>query len=239
MNMPTHNESVHARVMDAIRHGKVQMRPRWHFVLMSALSILGVCIVALTLLYASSLVFFVLRESGVWFAPSFGMRGWFDLLRMVPWLLLGFVLVFLLVLELLVRRYAFVYKKPLVVSALSIVALVVVGGFLLAQTPLHPQLMREARRGGLPQPFSAMYAPPPAPPDVYHGRITSLTPDGFELFDEGTDSTTSVVLTPHTRLPYGSAFKVGDPVIVIGDMASGTVRAFGVRGIDDYPGPQQ
>lgn len=232
------NESIHTSVMDAIRAGKVRMRPRWHFVLLSVLSVTGVIVVFLSLLYATSLVLFLLRDSGVWFAPSFGMRGWFDLLRTVPWLLVLFVLGFIFVLELLVRRYAFVYKKPLLTSALSILALVFVGGFLVAQTPLHYQLMRGAKHGEFPPPMDMMYHVPP-PADVFHGRIVTTRANGFDIFDEGGAGTTSIILTQQTRLPYGGAFRVGQRVVVVGDMASGTVCAFGVRAIDDYPDPGQ
>src|SRR5665213_3408185 len=116
--------SVRQGVMDAIKKGNVQMRPRWHFVLVSTLAALGVFIVLLSLHYIVSLSVFLLRDNGAWFAPSFGGRGWFSLLHSVPWLLILFIIVFIGVLEVLVRRYRFVYRKPLLLSVAIILALI-------------------------------------------------------------------------------------------------------------------
>ena len=103
-------------VMDAIKKRNIHMRPRWHFVLVSALAALGVFIVLLALLYIVSLSVFFLRDNGTWFATSFGGRGWFSLLHSVPWLLIFFSIIFIAILEVLVQRYSFVYPQaaPLV-----------------------------------------------------------------------------------------------------------------------------
>lgn len=226
-------------IMKAIRAGEIRMRPRWHFLLLSALSIIGAFIVFLTLLYVASLGIFFLRDSGVLFAPSFGLRGWFSLAHSLPWLLIGFLFVFVVILELLVRKFAFVYKKPLLTSVLGIITLILVGGFFIAQTPLHHTVMVSVRRGELPPPVGAIYGVPvrmPRPDDVYHGRILSIAHGGFIIVDEDGAGTTSVVVTPQTRLPYGEDFATGTRVMIVGDaVATGTVRAFGVREIDEYP----
>jgi len=231
-------KSVGEDVMKAIRAGQVHMRPRWHFLLLSALSITGAFIVFLTLLYVTSLGLFFLRDSGAWYAPSFGVRGWFSLLHSLPWLLILFVAIFIVILELLVRRYTLVYKKPLVISVIAILAIVFLGGLAIAQTPFHRTLMLTARAGGLPLGLTQMYGHPlrmPPASDMYHGEIISLMPNGFLLSDED-NGTTTVLLTPDTRLPYGEDFTVGERVVVVGDAAAtGTIRAFGVREIDEYP----
>jgi hypothetical protein len=237
MNTNNHSNehSVRTDVMDAIRKGRIQMRPRWHFVLLSALTIVGVFIVFLTLLYVTSLTVFFLRDSGVWFAPAFGLRGWWVLLRRIPWLLVLFIAAFIAVLEILVRRYAFVYRKPLLASVLVILALVFLGGFAIEQTPFHPELDLSARRGQLPPPFGMVYRGPlrmPRPDDSYHGEIVNLTQNGFVIFDEDDAGTTTVVVTPGTRFPYGADFSPGQRVIVVGDrIATGTVQAFGISEI--------
>lgn len=223
--------------MDAIRKGKVHMRPRWHFFLLSALAATGTLILLLGLFYIASLSVFFLRDNGVLFAPSFGMRGWFSLMRSIPWLLVLLAIPFVVLLEILVRRYAFVYRKPLLVPLLGIVFLVALGGYVIAQTSFHRQMQFFARHNELPAPLGAAYGSamrPPPPPDAYYGAISSLTPDGFTLFDEDHDSTTTVVVTAQTRLPYGADFKVGERVFVMGDAVStGTIQAFGVREADE------
>jgi len=238
-----HPHEIGEGVMKAIREGQVHMRPRWHFLLISALSVTGACIVLLTLLYVTSLGFFFLRDSGAWYAPSFGGRGWFGLLYSLPWILIVFVLIFILILEMLVRRYTFVYKKPLLISVVAILAVVLFGGLAIAQTPLHRMLMLSARRGVLPQALTGLYGRSlrEAPPgDMYHGDIVGMLGNGFLLVDEDRAGTTTVVVTTQTRLPYGENFSVGERVVVVGDMvASGTVEAFGIREIDEYPSDER
>ncbi len=236
---PPEKKSVHTDVMAVIRTGEVHMRPRWHFVLFSALSITGASLVFLTLLYVASLGIFFLRDSGTWFTPSFGLRGWLSLARDLPWLLILFLLIFIVILELLVRHFSFVYKKPLLASVLGIVALIFAGGFLITQTPLHRSLMLSVQRGELPLAIGMMYSAPlrgQLPDDVYHGQIVGITKDGLVIVDEDGAGTTSVFITPQTRLPYGENFATGTRVVVVGDeSATGTIRAFGIREIDEYP----
>jgi hypothetical protein len=225
-------------IMDAIRRGDIRMRPRWHFVLLSTLSVLGVLIVFLALLYIASLAVFFLRDSGVWFTPTFGPRGWFSLLRSLPWLLIFLLFIFIVVLEILVRRYAFVYKKPLLASVLGIIALILVGGFFIAITPLHYELLSSARHGG-PPPLNLIYRGPfrgPPPPDTLHGEIVNFMQGGFVVAEDDSNATETVFITPQTRLPYGDDFATGTRVVVIGDPAGqNAMRAFGVSQIDAYP----
>jgi hypothetical protein len=223
--------------MDAIHKGDVHMKPRWHFLLLSALWIIGSLILLLSLIFAVSLVVFFLRQSGAWFLPVFGGRGWFDFFRSLPWLLILLLGVFVLILEVLVRRYSFVYKKSLLTSIVGIVLVVLVGGFALAETPLHRLLATFDHHGQLPPPLLGMYQPPfrMRPDDVYRGTIIALTSKGFVLADRA-QGTTSVIVLPHTRLPLGENFEVGETVVVIGDStstATGTVEAFGVSEADE------
>ncbi len=229
--------SIRQGVMDAIKKGNVQMRPRWHFVLLSSLAALGVFIVLLALLYIVSLSVFLLRDSGAWFAPSFGGRGWFSLLYSIPWLLILFIVVFVGILEILVRRYRFIYRKPLLLSVGVIFVIVLLGGFAIANTSFHRQMEFYAEHNQLPGPLAIGYGAPfrmPPPPDVYHGVILATTTYGFVIDDQNGAGTTTILLTHETRLPYGEDFSVGSEVVVEGDtVASGTVRAFGVREVDE------
>jgi hypothetical protein len=234
----TNENHIGQDVMKAIREGRVHMRPRWHFVLLSALTVLGAFIVLLTLLYISSLGVFLLRDSGAWYATSFGLRGWFSLLHTLPWLLILFIAMFAVILELLVKRYSFVYKKPLLWSVAGIIVVIFAGGLAIAQTPLHRFVLVSARHGMLPPPVMQIYGRTlrQPPPDLYHGEVLATTTSGFILVDEDGAGTTTVLITRETRLPLGEAFEVGERVVVVGDSAAtGTVRAFGVREIDEYP----
>ena len=221
-------------VMDAIKKDGVIMRPRWHFLLLAALTATGALILLLALVYLFSFVVFALHDGGSWFAPSFGMRGWFDLLRSIPIYLLILFAIFAVVLDVLVRRYSFGYRRPLLVSLGVIVVIVLVSGFIVAQTSFHRSLAFHARHGHLPQPFGMWYGHPhhERPDDMYRGVIVATSSRGF-LIRRGDESTSTIVVTPDTRLPYGKDFEPGDTLIIIGDeMGTGTVRAFGILEVD-------
>lgn len=233
MNQDT--SSMHGRVMDAIRKGEVRMRPRWYFVLLSLLTLTGALIVFLGLLYLSSLIVFFWHDSGAWFAPSFGPRGWLDLVRATPWLLVILVALFALVLDLLVRKYAFVYRKSLVTTVLGILLLVTAGGFLVAQTPLHPQLAIIARHGAA-APIRFVYHDAiraQTPDELYQGIVVSMDTRGLVMSDRNRPGTTTIFFTPKTRFPYGADFSAGEMVVVIGDrVGTDTIEAYGVRDVD-------
>lgn len=225
------------KVMAMIEKRGVAMRPRWHFLLVSALAAAGVLLLIVVLLYVASLALFFLRENGVWYAPAFGGRGWFALLHSAPVLLLVLVALFALLLEILVRKYSFAYRTPLTMSLGGILVIVFVGGFALAQTSFHRRMESEAHRGHLPPPMGFWYGDtfrPRPPGDMHRGVIVIQQPGGFVMVSPDGGATSTVEVTPQTRLPYGEDFSPGDMVIVIGDSdGTDTIRAFGVRSVEN------
>lgn len=220
--------------MERIKRGGVHMRPRWQFVLTSVLALLGAVITLLVLLYMASLGVFLLRDSGVWFAPAFGPRGWWALLHALPVFVILFVVAFVLLLQYLVHRYELIYKRPLLASLGAIILVVLIGGFLLSQTPLHRQIAFFARGGGAPPPLNMLYSRPPREPGFYRGVIVATTTNGFTMVDPEGEGTTTVTTDRHTQLPDGEDFQIGTEVLVAGDQTpSGIVHAFGVRQIGE------
>lgn len=228
-------ESLKDAVMKGIQEGTVRMRPRWHFMLLSALVLVGALVVCLTMIYVVSLVVYLLQANGEWFAPSFGLRGWFSLLNALPWLLMLLLVIFVGILEILVRRYTFVYKKPLLTSVLGIITVVVAGGFLVALTPLHSRMAHFDRNRMLPPPFDGLYREPPAlrSPDLFRGEIISIENGRILMITK--EGRMTVLVDPRTRLPHGNGFTIGDLIVIIGDsVASGTIHAFGIRPVESF-----
>ena len=237
MNDTNHTpKNIHQSVLDAIARGTVQMRPRWQFVFVGVL-IAGLALLIFALLvYFISLGIFLLRQSGAWFAPSFGVRGWADLVAALPFNLMLLIVIAATALEYLARRYSIAYRMPLLLSLGVVVVGVGLGGFVVSQTSFHRGLEDAARRGQLP--MAGMFwhggERPHHSPDVYRGTIISTTTHNTVLVlldsDEGT---TTIYITPRTRLPYGADFEVGDTLVVVGDeINNSTVQAFGVQEID-------
>ena len=209
-------DGIEREVLIAIASGKVKMRPRWQFILQAALLLTGAAILLFALLYLVSFIIFILHETGAWFVPAFGMRGWFALFLRLPWTLIGLVVIFIVVLELLVRRYAFAYHRPLLASALTIVGIVLIGGALISATRFHSQLFDFARHNGLPV-IGGMYRGYGMPgfDDIHRGQIVAMTTGTF-VFQEDDGDTSTVILTPVTRLPLGGGFAVATRLLCSG-----------------------
>lgn len=234
-----HHPSVHAKLLQQIREGRVHMRPRWQFVARALLVVAGAALLATVLLYLASLVVFFLREDGSWFAPVFGVRGWFDMLRSLPLILILLVAACALALEAVVRTSSFGYRKPLVSTLGAILGLAVIGGIGVSMTPLHPAIERAGTHmPGMHGPVGFWYRGPlrPRPPgDTFRGEVIRSEPG--VLIIKTQRGTTTLMLDEHTRLPRGAGFSPGDTIFAIGDdTASGTVRAFGIRKIDPRSG---
>ena len=223
-------QKIEHNVLAAIESGKLKMRPRWRFVLQATLLGVGAVIVLLTLLYLFSFILFVLHESGAWFVPNFGASGWFAFFHRLPWVLIGFVVLFVIILEVLVRRYSFAYRRTLLATALWIVGIVLVGGVIISATRFHNALFSFARRNGLPV-IGGMYRQFGMPrfDDIQRGEIIQVTSGTLVIQDDDGDTST-ILITPGTRLPLGDGFAVGDTIVVFGPEGAGRmVPAVGIQ----------
>jgi hypothetical protein len=225
------------KVLAAIEAGQVKMRPRWHFVLQATLMAVGGVLLLLILVYLASFIIFSLRQTGVLFVPFFGSAGWREFLGSLPWILILLTGLFVVVMEVLVRRYAFAYRQPLLASALGVIAVVILGGVIVAQTPFHRRLFESARNGQLPLagPFYRQFGMPRLE-NVHRGTIVEIVPDGF-ILREMEGETSTVMIVPQTHLPFGDGFVIGDGIVVFGPESAGPgtstlIQALGVQKID-------
>ncbi len=212
------------------------MRPRWQFILRGVLAFLGGVLMALVLLYLISLIIFIARQSGAAFVPAFGLKGVWAFLRALPWLLIVFSLVFIVLLEVLVRHYPFAYKRPLAYSACGIIVLVVAGGFIVAGTSLHRMLSDEQGDQRVPrmtQKFYRFFGQYPLR-EIRRGLIVSTTTSGFILREGGRTSSPTVILVgPRTQTQSVDGLRIGEAVVVFGPNASDSVQAIGIQEIGD------
>lgn len=238
MDEASAKKTIRESVMDVVKNQRVEMRPKWHFILRAVLAVIGAAIIALTLLYAASLFIFIMARTGILVAPIFGFRGIFVFLISLPWLLISLILIFTVFLEIFVRHYAFAYRQPVLYSALAIVAVVALGGFALASTPLHGMLSHcDPPAPGMPT------SPVPCGGGVYRdldprrlagihkGTIVQLDSQNFYIENLARERLLIRVF-PRTRLPFGADFRVGDIVVVLGDLRESEVDAFGIKKID-------
>ncbi|MEK7187905.1 MAG: hypothetical protein AAB691_03630 [Patescibacteria group bacterium] len=233
MSEEDQKKNVQEVVLEQIKEHKVSMHSKSYFMLHAVLFGVGVTLIFLALIYLGSFIIFGLIQSGVWFVPTFGLRGWFIFFRSLPWILILLVFIFALVLEIMVRRYSFAYRRPLLYSMLGIVGLVILGGFCMSRFNVHRELWQYGRANRLPL-VHGFYRQFGAPRfrDVHRGIVRMGEPSGFILEnDEGETST--VMITPQTRFfrfrDYD--FVASDTVIIYGDRDGRIIRAYGIKNI--------
>ncbi len=216
------------RIINAIKERDVHMRPRRYFMLRAALIAVAAFLLFLILLYMVSFIIYALHEDGAWFAADYGISGWSLLLGAIPWGLLIFAFILLLLLANLLRHYTFVSHQPLFYLLFAFIVIITLGGFFLAATALHPDLSQYSAAN---VPFLGnFYEYETAfPASVHRGVITSFTDGGFTITDD-VGITSSVVAA--TGVVFIQDFHVGDVVLVFGTRnASGTISAFGIQRI--------
>ena len=232
-------DSIKESVLSKIESGQIKMKPKWQFILKALFVIFGITLSALTIIFLGSFIFFVLRQNGLLFVPAFGLRGWGAFIFSLPWALILVSLIFLFILEILVRRYSFAYRKPILYSLVGIIVLVLLVSFVMSRVGLHQRALIFSRTGNLPiaGPLYRNYEEN-KPENVYFGEITSLNSEGFNMTGRNNEEF-QVIFTPDTFFPTGKDFHQSDRVVVLGDRNGSLVTALGVRevsGVDDIFG---
>ena len=211
-------------ILAEIRARGLHMRPRWHFSLRTTLSLLTVFCVFLVAIYLTSLVVFVIRESGLSFAHRFGYRGWTEFLLSFPWLLVIGSLVFLAVLEELLCRYSFVYKRPLLYSMGALVVILTLASVIVDLDGIHPQIRTFSNAHGIPI-YDAFTQPPfGRPSHFFHGQIIRTASGTITILKEGG---MPVHVDIETMMPDNDS-STDTPVVIFGETVNGQFRAYGV-----------
>jgi hypothetical protein len=232
--MENHEQkSVRQSVAEKIKSGQVKMWPRSRFVLKTVLIVLGLLFIGLLILFLVSFISFSLHSSGLWFLPGFGFQGVGLFLNYLPWLLILAALILIIVLEILAKRFSFVWRRPVIYSLLAIALIVTLGSFIIDRTQLHRGLFIRAREGNLPfgGPIYRSFGMPEFRNFIV-GNIAEITENGFRL-EEHNDQFLNVIFGPDTQFPSGKDFKVGDVVLIIGERQDDTLTALAVRRIED------
>ena len=226
-------------VLKAIEDGRVKMRPKWQFVAKTALMILGLVLLALTVLYLVSFIVFVLWRTGVLYLPGFGFHSFGIFFLSLPWILILLAAVFMLLLEIFIRRYSFAYGRPFLYSALAVIFLGIIGGIIIGETPLHERFFDEAENGRLPLAGSIYEYFGQQPQNVTVGLITQITANGYQIQSGDADDVYSVVVTPQTQAPPPGSLKAGDIILILGSNQGKTILAQGIQKPGTLPPPRR
>jgi hypothetical protein len=213
-----------SNVFEAIKSGQAKMRPRWYFVAQTGLAIAAVVLMFALLLFFVSFIIFVLQQDGGLFATHFGFMGWYSFFRALPWTILLLSLALILILAVLLKRYAFVYHQPFLYLLLVLIVVISLTSFFLAATSFH----RGVLHSNLPLIGDVYHYEMTTPQDVYRGQITSLFSNGF-IIENAIGQTSTIIIASDTPLSITN-FKIGDTVIIFGrNESTATIEIFGAQ----------
>lgn len=235
--MKNNKSSIAEKVLNKIKKGQIKMWPKFYFTLKAFLFILGIICILFLALFIVSFIIFNLRASGALFLPRFGLFGLRTFLFSFPWLLVIFSVLFIITLGILVKRYRFVYKKPLLYSIIAIVVIVLVGSFIFLRAPFHNRLSERAFRGKLPMVgrFYRQYGMR-RPEDLYIGKVVEVDENSFQIETKDGQKIT-VNISEGTRFPFNKKdLKKDDQVVIMGKKSDAGIEAYGIRKIKENGG---
>src|SRR5581483_7039260 len=219
MEYNNQQNSITQKVAQEIQKGNVKMKPRSYFVFRGVLLVVGLLVILLFIAYLISFIMFSLKISGLVFLPRFGFSGIGVLIGSLPWLLIGLAAFLVIILEIFAERFEFIHQRPLVYSLFAIIAMVLIGGFLIGNTPLHNFLLYREQEGHFPI-LGQLYKNFDSP-DVHNGIVTQTAANGFTIQTPDTQ-TFNVVLTSLTQK---DDIGIGDTIIVVGPVTGNAIRA--------------
>jgi hypothetical protein len=229
------NKDIKNIVLEKIQTSKINMKPRFYFVL-QVVSLIAVAVI--TLLVSSLLISFIIFSviaSGRLFLLGFGTHGFWMFLILFPWPLLIIEIALIILLEWLIKRFKFGYKLSLSRLVFAILLISILIGFIIVITPLHSTLQRRAEQRNLPL-FGGYYRDirrPPPGQEIFRGIVSDVGTSSFILNQEDEigdvlNKKSLVVFPPGT--PQVMVPMFGDTVFVAGQlMPDGTIQAYGFQ----------
>jgi len=221
------------KVINLIKNAGTKMRPRRYFVARAMFVILGAVLLFCLILFFVTFIIFALQENGGLFATNFGPVEWGVFLESLPWSLLLLSLALILIMWILLRRYAIVYHQPFLYTLLILVIVISLACFFLSASSIHGGIFRYASRNQFPM-VEGVYEFETTPMNgMYRGQVTLLATSSF-IIKNPFGQTSTVFLIPAASSELGQ-IDPGDYVIVFGrNVATATIDAAGVETIEDY-----
>lgn len=220
-------------VINAIKNGEAKMRSRRYFIVKAILIIVGAILLFFFILLLGTFILFALHENGGIFATNFGTAGWDAFLVSLPWSLLLLSIALILILWILLRRYAVIYRQPFLYILLILIVVLSLASFFLSTNAIPDDMFLYASRNRIPV-VSGVYQLETTPiSGAYRGEVIMLATSSFILGnDSGQTSTVFMISAASSEL---TGITPGDYVIIFGHRVStATVEAYGLERIVKY-----
>ncbi|KND49270.1 MAG: hypothetical protein AB203_02645 [Parcubacteria bacterium C7867-008] len=239
MNNNSQHDQFQNEVLERIRSGQLQMKPRLFFVLKSVCIILITVFILLISVWLVSFISFGLRLTGNESLLGFGAKGSLIFLVLFPWWLALLDLGLVALLAWLVRRFSFGYRRPLLYLLIALTVCGAASGLLFdRETRFHDDRFEEAEAGELFGPLESLYesAHLKAPEEhgVYRGFVLDIGERSFTLTHDDNDNDEDDgewTVLPPTNFDM-KMIRIGDRVYVAGEREDQEIEAYGLRILD-------
>jgi hypothetical protein len=165
--------------------------------------------------------------------PKFGLTSFGSYIKLLPWFLILSCIVLIAVLEILAKRFSFIYRRPIVYSLIIIIIIVSIGGVFINKTPFHQKIFFNFQGKHIPT-FDPFYRDINMMKNrgIYRGVVSELTDSGFVL-QAPHDSVINVIIDEKTKFPSNKNIAKDDEVMVMGKIEGDNLKATGVLEIND------
>ncbi len=197
-NNDQEKNSIKNSILNEIKKGEIKMHPRVYFVLKSVLLIVVAILLFVLITYLTSYSIFYFENNGAKFLLRSGLTGLLDFFHTIPLILIVLLLILIYVVEKIIRKFHFTYKRPLIYSFLLVVVLAVGFGFIIHKHPIQKTLSC-----GLPQEYNLRT------PNTFKGEIIEINENEIKIQDINGEII-------YTIIPSAS-FKLGEKELERGD----------------------
>ncbi|MCX6729920.1 MAG: hypothetical protein NT058_00240 [Candidatus Portnoybacteria bacterium] len=137
MNSNQEKNSIKDRILNEIKKGDIKMHPKFTYALKAIFVILAVLILIAIMIFLMSFIVFSLENNGAQFLVGSGIGGVLFLMHSLPWVLILIILIAILLIESLIKRFKFAYRRPLIYSLLVVLVAGVACGLLMHHESFH------------------------------------------------------------------------------------------------------
>lgn len=229
------NINMKDNLLKKIRTNEITMRPKYYFII----KIVLIAVVSIIVLVVSVAIFnfisFTTRINGHDSLLGFGLRGFIFFLELFPWLLLIIDIVFVVLLEWLLRRFRFGNKIPVLYLLIAILIIAVSVGLVIDRgTSFNDNFLNHADQHHLPMLLNNYFENARQLPSLEGNStckciITAI--NGNVISAQDIDFVVPKPMTIVLSLPGSNAttsFSIGDVIFVAGRRHGNIIEAFGV-----------
>jgi len=214
------------KILEKIKKGKVEMKPKSYFVLRTLIYILGIIVSFIFAIFFIGFIVFILRVSGIIHFPGFGFRGLGVFLASFPWFVFLFVIIPLIILGILSKKFSLIYKNPLLYSILGILIILLLIGVIFDKTPMHQKFFKGVEKTKIGSFYKKSFIK--SSYDVFIGNVVEITDNGFKI-ETKQEEILEIIIYSKTDIPVN--VQKNDLVKVMGNKTDSIIKAFGVRKI--------